>query len=183
MFTPPQTCHVSCVTCHVSLITCHMSCVTFFFLAKWWSLSVEGLFSTGPTPSSFFSVPDYWGLQGHRLEPWQWGRRHPEQVRGAPAGGGQGPRRHHHRHHSYTHICSARIPAIIVNHILLKVRASIITIKTRDTARIWRKVRKMGKVGSICNTKKDFCEGEERKQREALLLKGPSTIYFFSLKD
>ena len=67
---PPQmchvshvTCHVSCVTCHVSRVTCHMSRVTFFFillllllfylfiffffLTKWWSLSVEGLSSTG----------------------------------------------------------------------------------------------------------------------------------------
>ena len=56
MFTPPQkkTCHVSCVTCHVSCVLCHMSHVTciFFSLTKWWSLLVEGLLSTGPTPSS-----------------------------------------------------------------------------------------------------------------------------------
>ena len=55
------TCHVSHVTCHMSRVTCHMSCVTchmspFFLLlfpTKWWSLSVEGMLSTGPTPSSF----------------------------------------------------------------------------------------------------------------------------------
>ena len=54
MFTPPNvscvTCHMSRVTCHVSRVTCHMS--LFFFQTKWWSLSVEGLLSTGPTPSS-----------------------------------------------------------------------------------------------------------------------------------
>ena len=50
------TCDMSCVTCHLS---CHLSCVTChtFFLGgagtKWWSLTVEGLLSTGPTPSSF----------------------------------------------------------------------------------------------------------------------------------
>jgi hypothetical protein len=51
------TCHdVSRVTCHVSHVTCHVSHVIFFpsfFRTKWWSLSVEGLLSTGPTPSSF----------------------------------------------------------------------------------------------------------------------------------
>ena len=50
---PPQRCHVSHVTCHVSHVTCHGS--RFFLLlfwTKWWSLSVEGLLSTGPTPSS-----------------------------------------------------------------------------------------------------------------------------------
>ena len=67
---PPQTCPMSHVTCHVSHVTCHMSRVTchvsnvtwhmfcfflFFFLrTKWWSLSVEGLLSAGPTPSSYF---------------------------------------------------------------------------------------------------------------------------------
>ena len=51
MFTP-QTCHMSCVRCHVSGVTCNMSHVTFF-LNKWWSYSVEGLLSMGPTPSSF----------------------------------------------------------------------------------------------------------------------------------
>ena len=58
------TCHVSRVTCHVSHVTCHVSqlffvfvFLSFFFiekkLKKWWSLSVEGLLSTGPTPSSY----------------------------------------------------------------------------------------------------------------------------------
>ena len=65
MFTPQHTtchvshvmCHVSCVMCHLSCITCHVSHVTFFLLlfwTKWWSLSVDGLFSTGPSPSSFY---------------------------------------------------------------------------------------------------------------------------------
>ena len=44
MFTPHNMSHV---TCHVSLVTCHV------FLDKWWRLSVEGLLSTGHTPSSF----------------------------------------------------------------------------------------------------------------------------------
>ena len=63
MFTPPNmsrvTCHVSRrVSCHMSRrVTCHVSHVTcnFFFCCfwtKWWSLSVQGLLSTGPTPSS-----------------------------------------------------------------------------------------------------------------------------------
>ena len=70
-------CHVSSVTCHMSPVICHLSPVTwqhfflhFFFIkkrrskkdffssfkinwTKWWSWSVEGLLSTGPTPSSF----------------------------------------------------------------------------------------------------------------------------------
>ena len=49
------TCHVSRVTCHVSQDMCHMSIfyyLSFFPRTKWWSLSVEGLLSTGPTPSS-----------------------------------------------------------------------------------------------------------------------------------
>ena len=73
--------HVSCVTCYLSPFTCHLSCVTchllhvkkifyiffifkknkrilflFIFqriLTKWRSYSVEGLLSTGHTPSSF----------------------------------------------------------------------------------------------------------------------------------
>ena len=71
MFTPH---HVSCVTCHVSHVTCHVSPVTckkkklffvniyiyiyiYIFLnkkkwKKWWRYSVEGLLSTGHTPSS-----------------------------------------------------------------------------------------------------------------------------------
>ena len=53
------TCHLSCVRCHMSCVTCHVSHVTcniffYFFFTKWWSLSVEGLLSTGPTPSSFY---------------------------------------------------------------------------------------------------------------------------------
>ena len=51
-------CHLSHVMCHVSRVTCHMSCVTchiyLFFLTKGWSLSVEGLLSTGSSPSIFF---------------------------------------------------------------------------------------------------------------------------------
>ena len=42
-------CHVSCMTHHISHITCHN-----FLLAKWWSLLVDGLVSTGSTASSFF---------------------------------------------------------------------------------------------------------------------------------
>ena len=38
-------------TCHVSRVTCHMSQV-IFFLTQWQSLSVEGMLSMGPTPSS-----------------------------------------------------------------------------------------------------------------------------------
>ena len=49
------TCHVSHVTCHVSHVMCHMSQFFSFFFTKWWSLSVEGLLSTGPTPSSLCS--------------------------------------------------------------------------------------------------------------------------------
>ena len=49
---------MSYITCHVSHVTCHMSCVTghVFFLTMRWSLSVEGLLSTGPTPSSLDKV-------------------------------------------------------------------------------------------------------------------------------
>ena len=64
-------CHISPVTFHLSPVMCHLSPVTchFFFtlkkikwilffmlqriLTKWWSYSVEGLLSTGHTPSSF----------------------------------------------------------------------------------------------------------------------------------
>ena len=46
---------MSRVTCHMSRVTCN-----FFFLlkkfTKWWSYSVEGLLSTGPTPSSLLTV-------------------------------------------------------------------------------------------------------------------------------
>ena len=44
-------CHVSCVTCYVAPVTCH-----FFFITNWLSKLVEGLLSTGPTPSSFKQV-------------------------------------------------------------------------------------------------------------------------------
>ena len=50
-------CHISCVTCHLSHVTCQVSRVTFIFFffsfTKWYSSLVEGLLSTGPTPSSF----------------------------------------------------------------------------------------------------------------------------------
>ena len=65
MFTPY---HVSCVTCHVSRVICQKYFFFTFSLykkikknlilhhkkycKKWWSYSVEGLLSTGPTPSS-----------------------------------------------------------------------------------------------------------------------------------
>ena len=77
MFTPPPlcvTCHVSNVMCQLSCITyqvsgvrCHVSHVTFFsstFLTKCWSLLVEGLLSTGPTPSSFKKIPEQTCLFG-----------------------------------------------------------------------------------------------------------------------
>ena len=55
------TCHVSHVTCHVSHVMCHVSHVTFFyffiFLPRGWSFLVEGLLSTGPTPSSYTLKP------------------------------------------------------------------------------------------------------------------------------
>ena len=48
------TCHMSRVMSHVSRVTCHMSLFFYSFsLTKWWSFLVEGLLSTGPTPSSF----------------------------------------------------------------------------------------------------------------------------------
>ena len=55
---PPTTCHMSHVACYVShvhvtcdmsRVMCHMSHVTSFFFWTKWSLSVEGLVSTGPT--------------------------------------------------------------------------------------------------------------------------------------
>ena len=57
---PPQhfTCHMLHVMCHVSCAMFHMSYVTFFGGwggTKWWSLSVEGLLTTGHTPSSFIA--------------------------------------------------------------------------------------------------------------------------------
>ena len=44
-------CHVSRATRHKSRVTCHM----IRFRTKWWSLSVKGLLSTGPTPPSFLN--------------------------------------------------------------------------------------------------------------------------------
>ena len=71
MFTPPNvsrvTCRVFCVMCHVSHVLCHMSCVIFFlfFRTKWWSLSLESLLSTGPTPYSSIIYPSFtWYLHG-----------------------------------------------------------------------------------------------------------------------
>ena len=51
-------CHMSRVTCHVSHVTCNVSHVILFnfFRTKWGSLSVEGLLSTGPTPSSLNKI-------------------------------------------------------------------------------------------------------------------------------
>ena len=62
MLTPPN---MSRVTCHVSLVTCHKSHVFFlffFYLIKCRSLSMEGLLSMGPTPSSFRKAPATPGL-------------------------------------------------------------------------------------------------------------------------
>ena len=82
------TCHVSSVTCHLSLVMCHLSHVTchlshviffyyfFFYIFSYkkiyiyfilqknctilWRWSVEGLLSTGPTPSTllYLTRPD-----------------------------------------------------------------------------------------------------------------------------
>ena len=56
---PPKhvTCHVSCVFCHMSRVTCHISpfFLLLLFWTKWWSLLVEGLLSTGHTPSSLLT--------------------------------------------------------------------------------------------------------------------------------
>ena len=62
-------CHMSCVMCHlsrVSCVTCHVSCVTCPLSRVTWHLvvfffspntlvevKVEGLLSTGPTPSCY----------------------------------------------------------------------------------------------------------------------------------
>ena len=64
-------CHVSRVTCHMSCVTCHVSHVIyihflFFFRTKWWALLVEGLLSTGPTPSSYLVQGDlFYPFKGH----------------------------------------------------------------------------------------------------------------------
>ena len=57
---------MSCVMCHVSCVRCHLSSVIFFLIIKkkmslniWTkglSELVEGLLSTGPTPSSYAEV-------------------------------------------------------------------------------------------------------------------------------
>ena len=49
--------HPLCDPCNMSHVTCHMTeknIYIWFFssFSKWWSYLVEGLFSTGPTPSS-----------------------------------------------------------------------------------------------------------------------------------
>ena len=60
-------CHVSCVTCHVSNVTC-IIIIFFIFFTNWWSLSVEGLLSTGPTPSSLlYFIVFVWLAQLHNL--------------------------------------------------------------------------------------------------------------------
>ena len=60
------TCHVSRVTYHVSHVTCHISHDPFLsFWTMWWSLSMEGLLSTGPTPSSLLLTSTY--LPNHFL--------------------------------------------------------------------------------------------------------------------
>ena len=46
-------CHMSRVTCHVLHVTHKVSNYLIFF-TKSWSLLVEGLLSTGPTPSSYY---------------------------------------------------------------------------------------------------------------------------------
>ena len=54
---------VSHVMCHMSHVTCQVSHVTFccssFLRTNWWSFSVEGMLSTGPTPSSLISIAPY----------------------------------------------------------------------------------------------------------------------------
>ena len=55
---PCVTSHMSGARCHVSGFRCHMSCVRchmyfiFFPQTNWRNLLVDGLLSTGPTPSS-----------------------------------------------------------------------------------------------------------------------------------
>ena len=49
-------CHMSGVRCHVSRVTCNIFLKYFF--TKWWNFSGEGLLSTGPTPSSFYTYMD-----------------------------------------------------------------------------------------------------------------------------
>ena len=51
---------MSCITHHLSHVMCQVSCVMFHvscvIFTKWGSKSLEGLLSTGPTPSSFEHV-------------------------------------------------------------------------------------------------------------------------------
>ena len=72
------TCHVSHVMCHISCVTCHVSHVTFF-LTKWWSLSVEGLLSTGPTLYRYLVcrkhlLSNQTKAISHALDFFQWGQ-------------------------------------------------------------------------------------------------------------
>ena len=50
----PVMCHMSRVTCHLSRVTCGIFYIYLYiyiyFLNQFWSLLVEGLLSTGPTP-------------------------------------------------------------------------------------------------------------------------------------
>ena len=64
-------CHMSHVTCHVSHVICHMSHVFKKNLTKWWSLSVEGLLSTGPTLSNFIWCWQYFEhFFSHKYQNW-----------------------------------------------------------------------------------------------------------------
>ena len=47
----PTMCHVSYVMCHVTLNIFNI----YLFLTMWWSYLLEGLLSTGPTPSILHS--------------------------------------------------------------------------------------------------------------------------------
>ena len=67
---------MSHIMCHVSHVTCHLSHVTLFyssflFRTKWWSLLVEGLLSTGPTPSSLKSFQ----LSGQKNHATSWDKK------------------------------------------------------------------------------------------------------------
>ena len=62
MFTPQKN-HMSYVMCHMSRVTGHIYFfIHLFFRTKWWSLSVEGLLSMRPTPSSFCTILRKGGL-------------------------------------------------------------------------------------------------------------------------
>ena len=52
---------MSRVSCYISHVTCHISHYYYyylflFFLTTWWSYSVEGLLSTGPTRQVFYPI-------------------------------------------------------------------------------------------------------------------------------